>query len=498
MYFVLLFSIDNVTTRTFIHPEVIDKYPGYLKFTGYAHEIGKPFDPNNGEACVPQPLYANKCDSKTIAGSRTRNLNYFFDYLDAQFSKSVNFKYGSITHLIASFGCVVFVFLALLLLTKNNYCAALFFSTSFLCLPQLLALNSTLYRSGKILTCLFLSLLFYIYIKIRSDVPLSINTIALSFIASSLLILSDEQAIIIFLIFMALILLKRKFNLLLIYSLIIVWYFIFRFLIEPFMASHLNGITILRTGTYADPTTFLKFDLSILGSTLSASGYQIFMSLGATNFIGCLLTSIVVTCLIVLMVFLFVKPNEWCDETRKKFFHYVRMISFLSLIWLLTIYLMALRHDFIVRPPLFGGGYYFVVSATFFYFITVAGLVQISPSLALITPFIAVSTSKRLNTEVSKDLIRNWAVRAEGLILEVSVQKIIIILVVLMVSSNFINTRQTREQIREGVMGRDWLAQQLQIQEIITTQKQDNEYSIYEPIYLKHKYFIDSYKKNSP
>ena len=71
------------------------------------------------------------------------------------------------------------------------------------------------------------------------------------------------------------------------------------------------------------------------------------------------------------------------------------------------------------------------------------------------------------------------------------------ILVVVIMSSNFINIRLTRESLRERVMGADWVTTQLQIQDIIVTQKMDKEYSIYERIYLKHKYFIDSYKKDA-
>jgi hypothetical protein len=278
-YFVVLFSIDNITTPTFIHPEVIDKYPGYLNFKGYTHELGKPFDANNGEACVPQPIYANKCESKTTAESRTRNLNYFFDYIDAQFTKVINLKIGSITHFATAFLCVFFIYLALLVLTKNNYAIALFFSTAFLCLPHILLLNNTLYRSGKILTCLLISVLFYIYTRIRSEAPLTNSSLILSLIASGLLILSDEQAIIVFMIFMLLVFLKRKFSLLTIYSSIILWYLIFRFLIEPFLAKHLNGLMLVRSGTFADPRTFFNLDLSVLGSTFIACAYQIFMSL---------------------------------------------------------------------------------------------------------------------------------------------------------------------------------------------------------------------------
>jgi hypothetical protein len=489
MYFVALFSVDIVTTKVFIHPEVIDKYPGYLRFTGYMHELGKSFDPSNGEACVPLPLYANKCESKATAVSRTRNLNYFFDYVDAKFSRSITFRVGSVTHLISSIGCVFFIFLALLILNKNKFAIALFLSTSFLGLPQLLSLNNLLYRSGKILTCLFISILFYIYVKIRSESHLSKKFITASLIAASLLILSDEQAIICFVIFMVLLFLKNKFNLLLIYSSIILWYAGFRFIIEPFVANYLNEITILRSGTYADPRTFIQFDLSVLGSVLIASGYQVLMSLGTANFLGSWWPSIAVTCIITLMVLIFLKSQVPTSESRLTLARYRKIGLFVMTTWLLAIYLMALRHGFIVKPPLFGDGYYFLVVATFFFCILVACLSQISHTIGLIITFVTINTRNSLISDMTKD-----AVRPRELKLTISLQKIVGILVVVIVTSNFINTRMTRDLIRERVMGREWVATQLTIQEIIATQKHDQYYSIYEPIYLTHKHFIDSYK----
>jgi hypothetical protein len=221
------------------------------------------------------------------------------------------------------------------------------------------------------------------------------------------------------------------------------------------------------------------------------------MSLGSTNFIGSPLTSVVMISLITLLVFIFVKTNDWDNTTRRKLFNNLRVSIFLAVIWLVTIYIMALRHGFIVKPPLYGDGYYFLVVAAFFYCIVAAALVQINPSLKFIVPFITTHSTKPLSSEVSRDLIRKWAIRAEGPIAQVSLQKIVMILVVVIMSSNFINIRLTRESLRERVMGADWVTTQLQIQDIIVTQKMDKEYSIYEPIYLKHKYFIDSYKKDA-
>jgi hypothetical protein len=461
-FFLILFLTDTFLSKTFIHPENIDKYPKAISFSGYLNEMGKSFDVNNGEACVLKPLYANLCDPPNIAVSRTRNLNYFFDYVDAQFTKHFTFRLGSITQLIFALSSSVLIYLALLNINNVSTGMAALYAAFYLCLPQVLSLNALLYRSGKILTCFLVSYLFYLITSAlrQRDLEYKIHRSKwislLHLIAISLLILSDEMAVVLVALFVFILLWFKESKLSLVYGLSLIWYLLFRFYLEPILVNFFVDGKVILFGGWNDPGTFIALNWPTLLGACKAIMNQISYVFGRGNHIGTLAYTIAVLAILFTYFFLTLSRRSpgkiLIDLKTKVYFQFNLTILYciLLVVWVVVVYLMALRHDHIIKPPYYGGGYYFIVTICLFYVMFINVLVRI---------------------QVNKPLV--------------------IIILFIIGSGNFINIRETRLATVEAVMGADWVRTQSKLQELIKNRDCDSS----ESIRLRHIKFIDSYCK---
>ncbi|OQC43762.1 MAG: hypothetical protein BWX59_02300 [Bacteroidetes bacterium ADurb.Bin028] len=448
--FLFLFLFDVSSTKCFIHPEVIDKYPKYLHHSTIKNEIGKIFDVNNGEACVKDSIYSgNLCKEDSIGISRTRNFNYFIDYLDAMFTKYVTIKYGMISHYFFSLLTVVFIFWGMR--TSNHPISFSVLAASFiLCLSPILSMNGILYRSGKIITVSLIALLYLFFeksLKERRPSPLfSILFLGLS----CLFILADEMAVAIIVICWLIFFFNTK-KISATLTLPIVWYVFFRIFIEPFLAHYLNDVHIMMSGGYNDFSTFWKIDFEFMLKTFKAICANVFYSMGSANHMGSISSSVISIFLLgCLITTIRLKAKSEPLRYTKQTFYVLFIYSLIIVSWVLVTYLMALRHPYIIQPPSYGAGYYFMVLVILFYLLIVF------------------------------------------LLNHIEYNKYIFLLILLSIGlGNYYNHRVTRQAMISSVMGAEWVITQKKIQKYIRRRS----VNVNDSVYVLHKKYIDSYRK---
>jgi hypothetical protein len=275
-------------------PEIIDKYPLYFQ---NEHSEGfmlgglkSAFNTCNGEACVADRLTANLCENPQFCESRSRNFNYFFDYVDAIFFKYTGSKIGMITNSIGNLLILYLVFFSFQQYKPDVASWKLaILVLPFLFLPHVLSMDNFMYRSGKILTLIYFAFLFFLYTKFKNK-KISLSNIkskffiSLFWIIAAFLILSDEMAVfatgmlfclffvrtILLYFFSKQSLLESNINFfgLVFTSSLIIFYLSFRLFLEKWLALRLNNIQII-SGGYADPTTFISFDFYALIESIS-------------------------------------------------------------------------------------------------------------------------------------------------------------------------------------------------------------------------------------
>jgi len=453
-YFISLFVIDAVHTEVFIHPEVIDKYPGYLTHKGLYSELGKPFDVRTGEACPPDALYNPPPPRVGPIGARTRNLNYLFDYLDALFTRHVTLGFGMITQPVFALLTALFFYLGLRNLPGLRLPTALMLAAFVLCLPQILFDNGILYRSGKILTSFFAAFLFWLLARITAGKEMSKALLAGTALCACLLTQADEMAVVLLFLFLLLLLFYKRYRLALVYSSAAGWYLAFRFFLEPALSLHFHGVKILLFGGYSDPSAFGEANRDILAKTLAALAYQVRSVLGTANFLGDRryeLAAAALLCAFLLSLYLRNREAPRAAGIKGTLFG-AGLFSVLIAFWTGVVYLMALRHPFIVEGPVYGGGYYFMVTAVFFYTLALWGIARLKFNEGLLAALLLVAAT-----------------------------------------GNFANTRAARGWFASDCFGDEWLKAQRTMQEFITKQNFPPD----DPVYLKHKKFLDCYRERS-
>lgn len=436
----IIYLGQDYTRKFSAQPEVIDKYPLFYLLD---HQEGMlyggikaAFNSCNGEACVPDSLTASLCKNPQVCMSRTRNLNYFFDYVDAIFFKKINSHFGMISNTIGNlivFLLMFFAFRAYKPEVKPWKVAII--ATPFLFLPHVLTMDSMLYRSGKILTLVYLAFLFFLYAKLKScyEIKFSVRlTLFLIFAWAicSLLILSDEIAVFVTGMVFSLFFFRsiiaqisshspsfeKKINFtVLAFSLsLLVWYLVFRFIIEPSISSWINGITIVEAGTYSDPTTFLSLNVTtyiksvvhialtslyaisipttindnlwfyfslamlIVFSLVNSSRQALKNSLSNKFHITTLsFVMLIVTLVLIQTTFdnnaplpkfsLLLTVSSlglyWLLLVQKEHDKFIYEGLGLFFLWTLCLYVMGLRHTYIVTAPFNGTMYYFMPTA---------------------------------------------------------------------------------------------------------------------------------------
>lgn len=447
LLFFTLFLYDVRTTRSFIHPEVTDKYPKYLSQSTIKKEIGKIFDINNGEAAVKDGNYG-KIDDESKAVSRSRNFNYFVDYLDALFTKYVSIRHGMVSHLFFTFLTVFFVFCGMREL-NNSISFSLVTSCFIFCLSPILSMNGVIYRSGKIITTALVALLFYFFSKTKKNKnPNNLYMVMVSLLCC-MFILADEMAVaFVVLCWIIKTIMDKKLSITL--TIPLIWYVCFRFFFEPALALYFNNVTIIMNGGYSDFKTFLVLDIKAFIGTIESIFANLFFTIGAANYLGSITIAVIAIFLIgfFLAGIRFKKHTEDNIATPK----YLILLILLGILasWVFITYLMALRHPFIIQPPSYGAGYYYMVLTVLFYVIFLY-------SLSIIT-----------------------------------FNKYVLLLILLFAGiGNFTNYRYTRPMILSSVMGPQWVDDQEKIQKYITEKSIDLD----DPVYIKHRKFIESYHR---
>lgn len=454
-YFVGLFFLDICTMQCFIHPEVIDKYPKYLTYRGLVNELGKSFDPCNGEACVKDALYANRCNDEGVCESRSRNLNYFTDYVDAMFTKYLTIKIGMLSHVCFTFLSVLMLYRGGLLIAAGNKGMALMFSSFVFCWPNILFLNGVLYRSGKILSVFYIAVLFYQFVNIMKIRPTRIRVLP-ALILSCLFVLADEMAVAATGLFVLILVINNKYKTAAIFSIVLLWYFLFRFLVEPFLAFKLNHIRLTLHGGYTDFRTFFQIDFDVLTSVWTAFLNQFLFMLGKSSYLGNNMFRLAgLACVGGIVVLCWQRFGAWPTMSKPlptALVHPVSTIFTIFLYWTGICYLMALRHPPIVSISAYGGSYYFLPTMALFYVVFV---------------FIVLSHWRPDNRS----------------------QLLAICALFLFATGNFVNARLDRQSLNNQVMGSDWTETSSRIIELI----QKKEVTDDQVLYLKHKKFIDCY-----
>lgn len=451
-YFISLFLIDTATTEVFMHPEVVDKYPGYLTHKGPYYELGKPFDVRTGEACPVGALYNPPPPAVGPIGARTRNLNYFFDYLDALFTRHVTMRFGMISQFVFALLTALFFYLGLRNLPGVRLPTALLLSSFVLCLPQILFDNGILYRSGKILTSFFAAFLFWLLARITAGKEMSKGLLAGTAFCACLLTQSDEMAVALLLLFLLLLLFYKRYRLALVYSSALGWYLAFRFVLEPALSLHFHGIRISLFGGYSDPSAFGEASRDVLAKTLAALSYQARSVLGTANYLGDRrfeLAAAALLCIFLLSLYLR-NRKEPSAAGVKKTLPGAGIFAALLALWTGVVYLMALRHPFIVEAPVYGGGYYFMVTIVFFYALALWALARLKFNEGLLAALLLVAAT-----------------------------------------GNLVNTRAARSRFASECLDDEWMKAQRTMQGFITARNFPPD----DPVYLKHKKFLDCYKE---
>lgn len=298
------------TSRVEVQPEVIDRYPKY--FSAYDHNglllggLKIAFDPCNGEACVPDRITANLCPNPKICISRSRNFNYFVDYLDAIFFKQVTTKLGMVSNVAGAILAFLFTFFGLRAYRKDiSDLRVILLSSAVLFLPQMLSMDNLLYRSGKILTAVYISWLFLLFSKAKElhtnkNIEPALLWKAIALFISATLILSDEMAVYItgmcFVFFTYRWLLGRYFasgsvstgsiylNAIKHTGSLILVYLFFRISIEPRLANYLNEIRIASgEKTYANFSDFFTLNFETFQASINGIFFNVVDSLSPAN-----------------------------------------------------------------------------------------------------------------------------------------------------------------------------------------------------------------------
>lgn len=447
---IVLSILRAYENRIEIQPEVIDRYPKY--FAAYdqygliSGGIKMAFDACNGEACVPDAITANLCPNPNLCVSRTRNFNYFTDYLDAIFFKEVTTKLGMVSNVIGSILVFVFTFFGLRAYRKEMSSLRLvILSSSVLFLSQILSMENILYRSGKILTVVYISWLFYLFYKTKErNKGFGVFGNIAIVIASCALLLSDEMAVFVtsmcFLFVFYRQLQARYFiensnpqtliyrNATIFTGGLLLFYVIFRVLLEPFISDILNGISIERgVQTYSNFSNFLVLDFKTFQASINAIFFNIVDSVSpANNFAsqpwfwsGALIISAGIThsvfriqwrnfsyrpnklkiaCLILFVTILLIGANFSLRNYDVPNTSVIASILFLLgtfgiylfiqsdnffnesfllfLLWVSCLYLMGLRHSFIFSPAGFKATYYFLPTIYLFFLWVAIGLTK--------------------------------------------------------------------------------------------------------------------------
>lgn len=303
----IIFSIHRTyENRIEVHPEIVDRYPKYFatydKYGLIYGGIKMAFDACNGEACVPDAVTANLCPNPKLCVTRTRNFNYFVDYLDAIFFKKVTTRFVSISNLIGIISIFLFTFFGLKAYRKElSNLRLVLLSSSVLFISQILSTENILYRSGKMLTVVYISWLFYLFYKAKErNKGFGVFWNFVLAVVSTALLLSDEMAIFItamcFIFFFYRQVQAKHFiknidgkgliyrNAAIFTGALLLFYIAFRIIFEPLISYGLNGITIEKgVQTYSNFSNFFVFDFQTYQAVINAIFFNIVDSVTPTN-----------------------------------------------------------------------------------------------------------------------------------------------------------------------------------------------------------------------
>ncbi len=368
--------------RVFIHTEILDRYPKYLEERDGSRPscFSFAFDACTGEACLVGNTHSmdlNACDNDRICETRTRNLNYFMDCIDARWLQKTHLHAPQLSRILAYVLSFLLLYIAFLFLNsfgtpqKRVYNLWALIFALIPVLTHSYAVNlGVVFRSGKLFTLVLVCLLFCLYefysISFKNNFKNKNHPLLILFIFLSiaLLALSDEQAIIliftfaIFTSFPYLNLRKSKvknpyFTYTLILYAVLFFYLVFRFFLEKKLTYLFANIELRpMEGGYTDPSNLLSFQSTLGVSTLKAYVNQIRFLVGAHNQYGRDVLSLL--SMIGVMVVFFRFLYKQCKENIRFGLVYISI----TMVWLVLTYFMAVRHEFIVLRSAYGLGYY--------------------------------------------------------------------------------------------------------------------------------------------
>jgi hypothetical protein len=177
--------------------------------------------------------------------------------------------------------------------------------------------------------------------------------------------------------------------------------------------------------------------------------YHLKMIFGTANYLGSVIFGYInaVVGLAIFMSIIYLNRHEiW--EKKSQFSKSILIITGMILYWTFVVYLMALRHPFIISEVGRIGEYYFLPSVILAYSIVLFVIIRLKHNEFLIVTVLLVAAT-----------------------------------------GNFYNTRQTRSAILSQVLGADWVEVSGFLRESIATQKTSRN-----QIYLKYQKVLDSYQ----